>query len=120
VLRKKLLFVLRRPPQAGFRVRETLDLILTAAAFDQSVSLLFLDDGVYQLKRGQHPEVVGLPPVVPMLEALDLYDVHEVLAERESLTERGLAADDLAIPARAIARSAVAGLVAAHDQVIGC
>ncbi len=117
---KKFLFVMRRAPHAGVQVRETLDMILTAAAFDQAVSLLFLDDGVYQIKRGQHPEAAGLPAVAPMFEALELYDVEAVLAERESLLERGLSAADLAIPARIIDRSAIAALIAEHAVVVGC
>jgi tRNA 2-thiouridine synthesizing protein C len=117
-VRKKFLFVMRRAPQAGIRVRETLDMILTAAAFDQSVSLLFLDDGVYQLKRGQHPEAAGLPPVAPMFDALELYDVEDILVERESLAERGLSEADLTLPARVLDRAAIAALTSAHDVVV--
>lgn len=115
---KKFLFVMRRAPQAGLRVRETLDLILTTAAFDQSVSLVFLDDGVYQLKRGQHPAAAGLPPVAPLFEALALYDVENIWVESESLAERGLDLADLLIPARPVGRCAVAALVAEHDVAV--
>lgn len=117
---KKLLFVMRRPPHAGVRLRESLEMILTAAAFDQSVGLLFLDDGVYQLMRGQHPEAAGLPPVAAMFEALELYDVETALVENESLTERGLNPGDLLIPTRGCDRSAIAGLLAAQDIVVAC
>ncbi len=115
---KKFLFILRRSPQQGARVRETLDMLLTVAAFDQPVMLLFLDDGVYQIKRGQSPESVGLPAVAPTFEALALYDVEAVLVERESLAERGLTESDLVIPAEAIARAEIAALVADQDVVV--
>lgn len=118
-MRKRFLFVLRRAPHTGVRVRETLDLVLTAAAFDQSVRLLFLDDGVYQLKSGQRPDAIGLPPVAPWFEALELYDVEEVLVERESLEERGLGDAQLVIPVRVIGRSEIAALTAAQDVVMG-
>lgn len=117
---KKLLFVLRRPPQAGLLVREALDMAMTAAAFDQEVSLLLLDDGVYPLKRGQAPEVAGLPAVAPLFEALALYGIEQVLAERESLAERGLSPADLVIRVDVLDRSAIAGLTQAHDLVIAC
>jgi tRNA 2-thiouridine synthesizing protein C len=116
---KKFLFVLRRPPGSGLRARETLDMILTAAAFDQSVSLLLLDDGVWQIKKNQMPEVAGLFPVAPLFEALDLYDVEAVWVERESLEERGLSEADLTIPVRLLARGEVAALAGARDVVIG-
>jgi sulfur relay (sulfurtransferase) DsrF/TusC family protein len=34
--------------------------VLVAAAFDQDVSLSFIDDGVYQLVEGQNPEGIGM------------------------------------------------------------
>ena len=46
---KKILFLLRSPPYAGARAYETLEVLLVAAVFDQEVSVLFADDGVYQL-----------------------------------------------------------------------
>ena len=115
---KKFLFILRRSPQHGVRVRETLDMLLTVAAFDQPVTLLFLDDGVYQIKRGQCPESAGLPAVAPTFEALPLYDVETVLVERESLEARGLTESDLVIPVELIARTEIAALVAAGDVVV--
>lgn len=118
-MQKRFLFVVRRPPYADVRSRETVDMILTVAAFDQPVTVLFLDDGVLQLKKGQQPERQGIPPVAPLLETLDLYDVREVWAERESLAERGLGADDLTIPVRIVSRRGVAALTAAQDVVIG-
>lgn len=115
---KRFLFMLRRPPQAGFRVRESLDMVLTTAAFDQPVTLLFLDDGVYQLKHGQRPDAADLPPVAPLFDALALYDVEAVLAERESLNERGLTEDDLVIPVEIIERADIPALIADRDIVV--
>ena len=91
---------------------------LTAAAFDQPVTVLFLDDGVYQLKRNQRAEATGLPPVVPMFEALALYDLEAVLVEQESLRERGLAERDLLIPVGLLDRAGIAALLASHDVVV--
>lgn len=113
---KKFLFVMRHPPQAGLRVRETLDLILTTAAFDQAVTLLFLDDGVYQLQRDQNPSEP--PQVAPLFAALELYDVEPILVEAESLAERGLTLADLILPAALIPRTAIAALISGHDVVV--
>jgi tRNA 2-thiouridine synthesizing protein C len=115
---KRFLFIVRRSPQAGFRVREILDMVLTTAAFDQPVTLLFLDDGVYQLKREQRPESAGFSPVAPVFEALALYDVEKVLVERESLAERSLSESDLMIPVELVGRTGVSVLVAGHDIVV--
>ena len=111
------LFLLRHPPRTGLRAAETLDRLLTFAAFDQAVSLLFLDDGVYQLSAGQQ-DAAGAPVLSDLLGALAFYGVETVWVESESLAERGLALADLAIPVAPLARSAIAALIATHDRVL--
>lgn len=111
---------MRSAPRDGARVRESLDMAMTAAAFDQAVRLLMLDDGVFLLKRGQRSEPNGLKPVAPLFEALALYDVEDVFVERESLRGRHLTTEDLVIPVRVVDRTEIAGLTAEHDLVISC
>ena len=115
---KKYLFVLRRLPSRGNHVVEALDMILTTAAFDQKVSLLFADDGVLQLKSGQQPEAMGLKDSSAIFKALEVYDVHDLYAESESLAARGLAPDDLILPVRMIGRRDIASLLQAHEVLI--
>ncbi len=80
---KKFIFVLRQPPHNGVQVQEMLDIILTTAAFDQPVSILLLDDGVFQLKNGQNPKCAGLKDTAAIFHALEIYDVNDVYAEVE-------------------------------------
>ncbi|PKM13545.1 MAG: sulfurtransferase complex subunit TusC [Gammaproteobacteria bacterium HGW-Gammaproteobacteria-3] len=114
---KKYLFVLRRPPHDGVRTQETLDIVLTLAAFDQSVSLLLLDDGVFQLKKGQQPEAFGMKDTASIFKALEIYDVKSIYAEIESLQERGLKRRDLCLPVQEYHRKDIAALIAAFDIV---
>ncbi|GAB6139306.1 hypothetical protein JCM14076_00350 [Methylosoma difficile] len=104
---KNFLFILRNPAHSGAYAQETLDIILTAAAFDQAVSLLLLDDGVWQLKTQQNPEKAGLKDTAAIFKALELYDVQDIYAEAESLNERGLQADDLILPTTLVPRADV-------------
>jgi len=115
---KNFLFVMRRPPHEGTAVRESLDMLMTVAAFDQPVRVLFLDDGVFALKAGQRPDVLGLKPVEPLLAALDFYGVEGLWVEEESLVQRGLRPEGLALPVRGIRRAEVAGFVAGADVVV--
>jgi tRNA 2-thiouridine synthesizing protein C len=105
---KNYLFVLRKPPYSGAYVQETLDIILTTAAFDQKVSLLFLDDGVFQLKNQQVPEISGQKNTAAIFKALTIYDVNSIYVEAESLTERGLSILDLCLPAEPLSRTQLA------------
>jgi tRNA 2-thiouridine synthesizing protein C len=115
---KKILFIMRSLPHQGIQLQEKLDVILTAAAFDQSVSLLFLDDGVFQLKIGQQPEEQQLKDTASIFNVLDMYDVTDLYVESESLQQRGLALTDLSLPMKALGCQEVGGLIKQFDIVI--
>jgi tRNA 2-thiouridine synthesizing protein C len=72
-----------------------LEVVLIGAAFDQDVSLAFLDDGVYQLLKGQDTSGVDMKNFSPTYQALGDYDVTKLYVEKESLEERGLSLEDL-------------------------
>lgn len=114
---KSYLFVLRKPAHCGAYVQEMLDIILTVAAFDQKVGILLLDDGVFQLKNGQHAENVGVRDTAAIFNALEIYDVKNIYTEAESLQERGLKLCDLCLPIQAFARKDIAGLMKQFDVV---
>lgn len=114
---KKYLFVLRKPAHSGALVQEMLDIILTTAAFDQQVSLLLLDDAVFQIKSGQHPDIHGMKDIAAIFKALEIYDINKIYAEAESLQERGLKPGDLCLPILELYRKDIAGLMKQHDVV---
>ena len=92
---KKFLYVNRKAPYGTIYALESLEVVLIGAAFDQDVSLAFLDDGVFQLKKGQNTENLGVKNFSPTFRALGDYEVTKLYVEKESLEERGLIEDDL-------------------------
>jgi tRNA 2-thiouridine synthesizing protein C len=92
---KKFLYVNRKAPYGTIYALESLEVVLIGAAFDQDVSLAFLDDGVFQLVKGQDTKEIGVKNFSPTFRALGDYDVTKLFVEQESLDERGLTADDL-------------------------
>ncbi len=92
---KKLMYVNRRAPYGTIYAWESLEVVLVGAAFDQDVSLAFLDDGVYQLTRGQSTEGIGMKNFSAIYSALGDYEVTRIYVEKESLEKRGLTLDDL-------------------------
>lgn len=92
---KKLMYVNRRAPYGTIYAWESLEVVLVGAAFDQDVSLAFLDDGVYQLARGQNTEGAGVKNFSTTYAALGDYEVTKIYVEKESLEKRGLVPDDL-------------------------
>ena len=92
---KKFLYVNRKAPYGTIYALESLEVVLIGAAFEQDVALAFLDDGVYQLTKGQATDEVGMKNFSPTYRALGDYDVNKIYVEQESLDARGLTLDDL-------------------------
>ena len=93
--KKKLLYVNRRAPHGSIYALESLEVVLVGAAFEQDVSLAFLDDGVFQLLDGQDTSAIGVKNFSKTFKALGDYEVRKIFVERESLAERGVAPEEL-------------------------
>ena len=92
---KKFLYVNRKAPYGTIYALESLEVVLIGAAFEQDVSLAFLDDGVFQLTKGQDTDGIGVKNFSPTFRALGDYEVTKLYVEKESLAERGLSEGDL-------------------------
>jgi tRNA 2-thiouridine synthesizing protein C len=92
---KKFLYLNRKAPYGTVYALESLEVVLIGAAFDQDVSLAFVDDGVYQLLANQDTKGVEMKNFSPTYNALGDYDITKLYVEKESLEERGLSLDDL-------------------------
>ncbi|MDH3220132.1 MAG: sulfurtransferase complex subunit TusC [Gammaproteobacteria bacterium] len=92
---KRFLYVNRKAPHGTIYALESLEVVLIGAAFEQDVSLAFIDDGVYQLMRNQDTAAIGSKNFSPTFRALGDYDVSKIYVEHESLEMRGLSKDDL-------------------------
>lgn len=92
---KKILYVNRKAPYGTIYALESLEVVLIGAAFEQDVSVAFLDDGVFQLTSGQNTDGIGIKNFSPTYRALGDYDVTKLYVEKDSLAERGLTQADL-------------------------
>ena len=92
---KKFLYVNRKAPHGSIYALESLEVVLVGAAFEQDVSLAFLDDGVYQLMLNQNTSGIGVKNFSPAYKALGDYDINQIYVEKESLELRGLSQENL-------------------------
>jgi len=115
---KRFLYVNRKAPYGTIYALETLETVLIAAAFEQDVSVVFMDDGVFQLKNEQDTTGLGMKNFSPTFRALEGYDVEKLYVEKESMEARGLTADDLVVPVEVLASSELQDLMDAQDVVI--
>lgn len=115
---KKFMFVNRKAPYGTIYALESLEVVLITAAFDQDVSLVFLDDGVYQLKKGQQTKGIETKNFSPTYRALEGYDIEKLYVERESMEARGLSEDDLLVDVVVMDRAELAAKMAEQDVLI--
>ena len=92
---KKFMYLNRRAPYGTIYAWESLEVVLIGAAFDQEVSLIFADDGVYQLVKGSDTSESDMKNFMPTYRTLGDYGVRHMFVDKKSLEDRGLSTDDL-------------------------
>jgi len=115
---KKFMFVNRKAPYGTIYALESLEVVLITATFDQDVSLVFIDDGVYELVKGQVTKGIGIKNFSPSYRALDGYDVEKLYVERESLEARSLTPADLLVSVEVLDSAQMASLMADQDVIL--
>jgi tRNA 2-thiouridine synthesizing protein C len=115
---KKFMFVNRKAPYGTIYALESLEVVLIAATFDQDVSLVFLDDGVFQLKKGQQTKGIETKNFSPTYRALEDYDVEKLYVEKESLDARGLTEEDLLVDVTVLSSAEMGALMDEQDVVL--
>ncbi|GAB4213607.1 MAG: sulfurtransferase complex subunit TusC [Rhodoferax sp.] len=115
---KKFMFVNRKAPYGTIYALESLEVVLITATFDQDVSLVFMDDGVYELAKGQQTKGIGIKNFSPSYRALEGYDIEKLYVDQDSLTQRGLTEADLLVPVEVLNAQQMGELMAQQDVVL--
>lgn len=115
---KKFMFVNRKAPYGTIYALESLEVVLITATFDQDVSLVFMDDGVYELVKGQNTKAIGIKNFSPSYRALDGYDVEKLYVDQVSLDQRGLTEKDLLVPVEVLNAEQMGQLMQQQDVIL--
>ena len=115
---KKFMFVNRKAPYGTIYALESLEVVLITATFDQDVSLVFIDDGVYELLKGQQTKGIGIKNFSPSYRALEGYDIEKLYVERASLEQRGLSEADLLVPVQMLDTEVLGALTQQQDVIL--
>ena len=116
---KKLLFISRHAPYGSSLAKDALDAILAASAYDQQLSLLFMDDGVFQLLAHQAPENISQKSFAAILPVLPIYEINSIYVHDESLKKRQITINELIIEGvQIIDSAAICSLLAQQDQLL--
>lgn len=115
---KKIMHVMRRAPHGSIYTYEGLEMILIMAAYEQDLSVAFIGDGVYALKKDQDTAGIGIKGFSKTFMALDGYDVEKLYVDKQSLEERGLTEEDLLVDVEVMDSSEIGRLMNEQDVVI--
>jgi len=115
---KKIMHVLRHAPHGTIYSYEGLEMILIMAAYEQDLSVVFIGDGVYAIKKNQDTAGIGIKGFAKTFMALDGYDVEKLYVDRVSLEERGLSEADLLVDVEVLDSSEIGALMNGQDVII--
>ena len=117
-MEKKIGIINRQAPHGKSDAREALDLTLALSAFNESLSIFFIGDGVYQLLAKHQADLVLQKDFQPMLQMLDLYDVEQIYVCQMSLAIRNISVDDLVIKTTFLTSDEITACLARQDQLL--
>ena len=115
---KKIMHVMRKAPHGTIYTYEGLEMILIMAAYDQDISVAFIDDGVYALKKDQDTKGLEIKGFSKTFKALDGYDVENLYVDQVSMEERGLIEDDLLVDVEVLSSAEIGKIMTEQDVVV--
>lgn len=116
---QKLMVVFRTAPYGNIYSFEGLENVVMMAAYEQDLTVLFIDDGVLALKKGMDGSGTGIKDFSPTFKALEpVYDVEKIYIDRASLEARGLTLDDLIIQPEFIEADQVEKMIAEQKNTM--
>lgn len=117
---KKFMYLNRKAPYGTIYALESLEVVLIGAAFEQEVNLVFIDDGVYQLKKNQSTSVssgIGVKDFSKTYRALEDYDIDKLYVDQDSMAARGLTEDDFIVPVQVLNSAQLGELMKQQDVI---
>ena len=111
---------MRRAPHGTIYTYEGLEMVLITAAYEQDISIAFIDDGVYALLKDQDTADLQIKGFVKTFTALEDYEVEKLYVDHHSLVERGLKVSDLIVNVEVLGSAEIGKLMEKQDVLIHC
>jgi tRNA 2-thiouridine synthesizing protein C len=114
----KIMFVCRQAPHGSIYAYEGLEVILIFGAYEQEYAAVFMDDGVYDLKKGQDTSEAEVKEFSTTYRVMEDYGVETIYVDRKSLEDRGLTEDDLLIDVQVVDREVISKAMQEQDVLL--
>jgi tRNA 2-thiouridine synthesizing protein C len=115
--KKNITFISRAAPYGQDKANLCLDMALASAVFEQNINYVFLEDGVYQLLKGQDATTIQSKTLGNALETLELYGIENIYVDQSSLEKRGFSETDILSGASIISKDSISTLIQQSDSV---
>lgn len=126
---RNFMFVNRKAPYGTIYALEVLEAVLISAAFEQNALIVFIDDGVFQIKKGQDTKGVNMKNFSPTYRIIedekvdadedpDMDMVWRIIVEKESMDSRGLTPEDFVVEVEVLSSVELSELMDQQDVVI--
>ncbi len=109
--------IITTSPHGTDAASQALDTALACAAFDQHVTVIFQDDGIWQLLPQPVDSPLGDKSLLAQFKLMELYGVTAVQICADSLQRAGLTPAQLALPGEVLSRARIAAALATQTQV---
>jgi tRNA 2-thiouridine synthesizing protein C len=93
----KVAVLMRKAPYGSVYTAEGFRSMMGVGVFEMDISVVFVDDGVYALVKGQNPAGLDMKPLGDGFSMLPDFGVTKFYVHDQSLSERGLTTNDLVI-----------------------
>jgi len=98
--------------------KESVDLALVCAAFEQKVNLIFVDQGIFHLINNQDNSEFYDKNHDSQIKALEFYEIDQVYAEHESIQAFALTEGNLIESSQVINRKEINQMVASAQHTV--
>jgi tRNA 2-thiouridine synthesizing protein C len=107
-----------KAPFSNTAGKDALDIALVFGSFEQSISLFFQGDGVWQLIQGQNGAVISVKDYLKTFAAFEFYDIENIYVCQESLVLRRLTSSFHIEQVQVLAKNEFAEKIAMHHTVL--
>ena len=110
--------LMRKAPYGSVYTAEGFRSMMGIGVFEMDINVVFVDDGVYALVKGQDPAKLDMKPLGDGFPMLPDFDVHKFYVHDRSLSERGLTVDDLVMDVEILDDEGVAQILRSSGIVL--
>ena len=110
--------LMRKAPYGSVYTAEGFRSMMGIGVFEMDINVVFVDDGVYALVKGQDPAKLDMKPLGDGFPMLPDFDVRKFYVHDRSLSERGLTVDDLVMDVEIVDDEGVARVLGSSGIVL--